>query len=443
MSAHKNSKTPSLIPLFSQHKTWEEVKRIIQALNNSGATTYLAGGCVRDALLNQIPKDFDIATSARPEEIIRLFPNSNKQGKAFGVVAVFHSRGQPIEVATFRKDGPYTDGRHPEYVEFLSDKEDALRRDFTVNALFYDLRTDKIIDYIGGIEDLQKKVIRTVGEPNKRFQEDHLRILRAIRFSIQLNFEIENSTKEILFKMKDKLFTISRERIYEEGLKIIKTGYFVKALTAFKELSLLQKLCPFLEKVNWPFCLNFWQSSESTISSQLLTSKNFLWSQAFYPILIQQEKEVLNTNGKWNTIFSHNLKKWKFPISILRAMNDIFYFSCCLLNIRPASFGKKMRILNSDFSESILFLSKNYLKNKNLDTDIIDKIKKDFLIRAPEGKLPEPLINGNDLKALGISEDKGMASMLEYLYDLQLEQQIQEKTKLLKIARSLDSQNKQ
>ena len=442
MNSYKNFKIPSLIPLFNQHKTWEEVKKIIQTLNDSGATAYLAGGCVRDALLNQIPKDFDIATSARPKEVLRLFPNSNKQGKAFGVVAVFHSKGQPIEVATFRKDGPYTDGRHPEYVEFLSDKEDALRRDFTVNALFYDLKTDKIIDYIGGIEDLQKKVIRTVGEPNKRFQEDHLRILRAIRFSIQLNFEIDNSTKDTLFQMKDKLFTISRERIYEEGLKIIKTGCFVKALTAFKELSLLQKLCPFLEKVDWPFCLNFWQSSESTIPAHLLTSKNFLWSQAFYPILIQQEKKVLNTNGKWNTIFSHNLKEWKFPISILRTMNDTLYSSCCLLDIRLASLGKKMRILNSDFSESVLFLSKNYLKNKKLSMDIIDKIRKEFLIRAPDGKLHEPLINGNDLKALGISEDKNMAHILEHLYDYQLEQKIIEKANLLKVAHSLYSQSK-
>ncbi|MDE0119331.1 MAG: CCA tRNA nucleotidyltransferase [Bdellovibrionales bacterium] len=478
MSSHKNVKIPNLIPLFSQHKNWQNVRKIIRTLNSSGAIAYLAGGCVRDALLNQVPKDFDVATSARPEDILRLFPNSNKQGKAFGVVAVFHPEGQSVEVATFRKDGPYTDGRHPEYVEFLSEKEDALRRDFTVNALFYDLKKEEIIDYVGGVLDLQKKIIRTVGEPEKRFQEDHLRILRAMRFSIRLYFEIDSITKKTLLKMKDKLFLISRERIYEECLKMLKTGNFMSTLTAFKELSLLQKFySPLLEQVDWPFCLHFWKSVEFKIPSYLRADKNFLWTQAFYPLLIQTENKVLNVKGKWDEAFSCNLKEWKFPISVLRVMNDIFYFSCCLLDIRPASFGKKMRILNSDFSESVLFLSKHYLKSKKLyrtgqespfsrghactselclplgnrsqkpqslnkisiNMNVIDEIQKEFLLRAPKGQLPDPLIKGNDLKVLGVSEDKGMADMLEYLYDFQLEKKIIEKEKLLKVASSLKS----
>ena len=164
-----------LIPVFKQHSNWSEVRKIIFTLKESGAKAYLAGGCVRDALLKKVPKDFDIATSAKPEEILKLFPGSNIQGKAFGVVSVSCKKGI-VEIATFRKDGPYIDGRHPKSVEFLSDKEDALRRDFTINALFYDLKTEKVIDYVDGIEDLQKKIIRTVGEPEKRFREDHLRI---------------------------------------------------------------------------------------------------------------------------------------------------------------------------------------------------------------------------------------------------------------------------
>ena len=439
MNSHKNFEISNISSLFSQHKNWQNVKKIIHTLNSSGATAYLAGGCVRDALLNQVPKDFDVATSAKPEEILRLFPNSNKQGKAFGVVAVFYPEGHAVEIATFRKDGPYTDGRHPEYVEFLSEKEDALRRDFTVNALFYDLKKEKIIDYVGGVADLQKKIIRTVGEPEKRFQEDHLRILRAMRFSIRFHFKIDSTTKKTLLKMKGKLFLISKERIQEECFKMLKTGPFVSTLTAFKELSLLHKFYPFLDQINWNFCLHFWQASEVTAPSDLRANKIFLWTHAFYPLLIQNENKVLNLHGKWNKDFHHNLKGWKFSISVLRAMNDIFYFSCCLLGIRQVSFGKKMRILDSELSESILFLSKNYLKNKKLSIDIIDKIQKDFLIRAPHGKLPGPLINGHDLKTFKVSEDKGMADMLEYLYDFQLENKITEKEKLLKIASSLHS----
>ena len=418
----------SLISVFSRHTNWFEVKKIILSLNKSGFTAYLAGGCVRDALLNRSPKDFDVATSAKPEEILRLFPNSNKQGKAFGVVAVFCSKGQ-VEVATFRKDGPYKDGRHPEYVEFLSDKEDALRRDFTVNALFYDLEKDKVIDYVNGMEDLEKRIIRTVGEPAKRFQEDHLRILRAVRFSIQLNFEIDILTKKILLEMRKTLLDISRERIYEESLKILKVGDFTRALPALKELGLLKQFWKLSEKVDWEFCSYFWSQS---FPSHLMNQKSFLWMQAFYPFLIQKEKEVLNSDGKWDSNFSHNLKEWKFPVVLIKIMNDIFYSSCCLLDIREVSFGKKLRILNSDISESVLFLSKNYLKKKKLSTNIIDKIEREFIIRAPQGKLSKPLLNGNDLKSFGIPEDKNMAGILERLYDIQIEQQIQNKAELLK-----------
>lgn len=418
----------SLIPIFRQHANWSEVKEIILALNKSGSTAYLAGGCVRDALLNRIPKDFDVATSAKPEEVLQLFPNSNKQGKAFGVVAVFCSKGQ-VEVATFRKDGPYTDGRHPEYVEFLSDKEDALRRDFTVNALFYDLKTDRVIDYVNGLEDLKKKIIKTVGEPAKRFREDHLRILRAVRFSTQLNFEIDILTKKTLLEMKDMLLDISRERIYEECFKILKVGDFTKALPAFEELGLLKQFWKLSKEVDWTFCSYFWNQP---LPFDLMNRKSFLWMQAFYPLLIQKEKEVLNSDGKWESNFSRNLKEWKFPVALIRVMNDIFYSSCCLLDMRKASFGKKLRILDSEISKSVLFLSKNYLKKKKLNTDIIDKIEKEFIIRSSQGKLSKPLVKGNDLKSLGIPEDKNMAGILKRLYDIQIEQQIQNKVELLK-----------
>ena len=418
----------NLVSIFNQHAHWSEVKKIILNLNEAGFTAYLAGGCVRDALLHRPPKDFDIATSAKPEEILQLFPHGNKQGKAFGVVAVSCLKGQ-VEVATFRKDGPYKDGRHPEYVEFLSDKEDALRRDFTVNALFYDLKTDKVIDYVNGIEDLQKKIIRTVGEPEKRFQEDHLRILRAVRFGLRLNFKIEDSTKEASLKMKDKLLIISKERIYEECFKILKSGEFQKAALAFKELGLLKQFRESLEEQDWHFATDFWSQ---TVPAELMKEKSFLWMQVFYPLLIQQEKEVLNSEGRWVSGFGGNLKKWKIPVAVIREMNDIFYSSCCLLGLREASFGEKLRIFNSGFSESVLFFSRNYLNKKDLNIDIIDKIEKEFVLRAPTGKLPEPLVDGNDLKSLGMPEDKRMAEWLERLYDIQLEQRIQDKGELLK-----------
>ena len=417
-----------LIPIFKQHSSWLEVRKIIFTLNESGAKAYLAGGCVRDALLKKIPKDFDIATSAKPEEILKLFPGSNVQGKAFGVVSVSCKKGI-VEIATFRKDGPYIDGRHPKFVEFLSDKEDALRRDFTINALFYNLETEKVIDYVDGIEDLQKKIIRTVGEPEKRFQEDHLRILRAIRFSVRLGFNLDSATEKKLLAMKSSLLKISRERVYEESLKILQSGDFIKSLSKFKELKLLDYfLGPFNQDIDWNFCLNFWKISYPEF---LLKEKDFLWANAFYPLLIQKEKEILDSKGRWKKSFHQNLKDWKFPVYLIRKINTILYDSYCILNIRSISFGKKLRILNSEVSDKVLFLSRNYLKNKFLDTDIIDKIEEEFKIRAPDNQLPVPLITGKDLKALGIPEDENMARNLENLYDIQLERNITDKKELL------------
>ena len=418
----------NLIHVFNKHPNWPEVKEIILILNKFGAKAYLAGGCVRDALLDRQPKDFDIATSAMPEEILQLFPNSTERGKAFGVVAVSCSNG-PVEVATFRKDGPYTDGRHPESVEFLSDKEDALRRDFTVNALFYNLKEEKIIDYVNGVKDLKNQIICTVGEPEKRFKEDHLRILRAVRFSIQLGFKLDVLTEKTLFEMKDTLQKISKERVYEECLKILKTGDFTGGLSAFKKLNLLKYFLGMQEDINWDFCLDFWKSS---VPISLLQEKTFLWMMAFYPLLIQKEKDILNKEGKWNPDLSRRFKIWKIPLTIIKQMNSIFYSSCCLMGIRKASLGKKLRMLDSTFLESISFLSRNYLNNKGLNTNIIDKIEKEFITRSINGQLHGPLVNGDDLKALGIPEDQNMSRILEELYDLQLEKQIKEKDALLK-----------
>src|SRR3569623_3460811 len=158
-----------------------EAIRIVQTLVNAGHEAVFAGGCVRDMLRGGEPKDYDVATSARPEQVRKIFPNSHAVGAHFGVIIVVMD-GQPFEVATFRRDGDYSDGRHPDAVEFTSAEEDAKRRDFTVNGLFYNPLKDEVIDHVGGRADLEKKILRAIGDPRQRFQEDHLRLLRAIRF---------------------------------------------------------------------------------------------------------------------------------------------------------------------------------------------------------------------------------------------------------------------
>ena len=445
-----------LISTFSKHLHWPEVRKIILTLNQKNFKSYLAGGCVRDALLGQIPKDFDIATEARPEEVIRLFPNSDKQGRAFGVVAISCSRrggenGERgvIEVATFRRDGLYRDGRHPEAVEFLSDREDAFRRDLTVNALFYSLEGDRVIDYVGGLEDLRNKVIRTVGEAQKRFQEDHLRILRAIRFSIQLGFKIEPITQRALFKMRFKLFKISRERVYEECLKILKLGNYVEALLAFKELDILESFCPMLEEEergldswagNLEFYLKFWKQA-----FQEQEDEAFIWTQAFFPLLFQKREELLEKGTSQKRIsqkrisqFRQSLRDWKFPLGVIRGVHTLFFDSLCILDIKSVSLGKKLKIRDSELASKIFILSRNTLKSKNLKPDIIDKIEQAFQERICEnGKLPSPLVNGNDLKDLKVPADNRRAIWLEELYEFQLENKLVDKNLLLERLKSL------
>lgn len=427
----------NLEAIFSRHELWPAVKHIIQKLESAGFLSYLAGGCIRDALLGQTPKDFDVATSARPDDIIRLFPNSNEQGKTFGVVAVFcHALTDPaavtgtVEVATFRKDGPYTDGRHPRYVKFLSDKEDALRRDFTVNALFYHLKTNQIIDYVDGCQDLKARIIRTVGSPEKRFQEDRLRILRALRFSIQLGFDLDPETKRAIFEMKDLLWVIAKERIYAECVKMLQTKKFHSVMETFKDLGLLKHIVPIIKQVNWQKCVAFWKEIKLSKQDEFIHTC-FLWTCALYPLLMQLKTSVIHSSGRWNPDFNHRLKTWKFPLVLIRQIHEIFTGSCQILSPKSkVSLGKKLRIFRSSFIKEILFLSKSYAKDKLTD---INKIEEEFKKRAVEGVLPAPLVTGDDLKALGITEGKNMAQYLDKIYDYQLEQQITKKDKLLQM----------
>ena len=189
--------------------------KIIKKLNRSGYESLLAGGCVRDMILKRPAKDYDVATSAEPADVIRLFKRTLKVGVKFGVVIVLTDRSQ-VEVATFRTESGYTDGRHPANVRFATAAEDASRRDFTINGMFYNPLKKKVIDYVNGRADLKKQLIRTIGRPAERFSEDYLRMLRAVRFSTQLGFRIEPKTFSAIKKNAKNIHGISGERIAME-----------------------------------------------------------------------------------------------------------------------------------------------------------------------------------------------------------------------------------
>lgn len=178
---------------LEKHSDWKAALTILQTLVDNGHRALIAGGAVRDLLLGREANDIDIGTSATPEQVEALFEKTVMVGRQFGVSRVI-LQDADIEVATFRKDGPYKDGRKPESVQYSSEQEDAHRRDFTINGMFYDPLSKKVVDFVQGQEDLNKKIIRAIGDPQLRFEEDKLRILRAVRFHSQLNFSIEKET---------------------------------------------------------------------------------------------------------------------------------------------------------------------------------------------------------------------------------------------------------
>jgi poly(A) polymerase len=185
---------------------------IIKRLQSNGFQALLAGGCVRDMLLGRQANDYDVATDAQPKDVIRLFRRTLKVGAKFGVVIVL-ADNQQVEVATFRTESGYADGRHPAAVRFATAEEDASRRDFTINGMFYDPLTDKVIDYVNGQGDLERQIVRTIGRPEERFAEDYLRMLRAVRFSTQLGFAVDAATFSAVCRLAGNIVKISGERI--------------------------------------------------------------------------------------------------------------------------------------------------------------------------------------------------------------------------------------
>lgn len=194
---------------------------IARALRRAGYTTYWVGGCVRDRLLGREPQDIDIATDALPDQVLRVFPAGRPVGRAFGVILVPDGAGQMVEVATFREDHGIDDGRHPLRISFSDARNDALRRDFTINALFMDPVSGEIIDFVGGREDLAKRLIRAVGDPAHRFAEDALRLLRAVRFASTLEFTIESGTATALRAAATGIRNVSAERVRIELTRLL------------------------------------------------------------------------------------------------------------------------------------------------------------------------------------------------------------------------------
>jgi len=227
---------------------------IVERLRGEGYDAYFAGGCVRDLLLNHQPADFDVATSAHPEAVLKMFPRTFAVGAHFGVILVADELdGQEIvtEVATFRSDGAYSDGRRPESVQFSeSAEEDVVRRDFTINGVLFDPQTGEVLDFVGGRADLAAKLVRAIGDPTQRFGEDRLRMLRAVRFAARFEFEIESSTEAAIKRSAAQIHQVSYERIRDELTRMLTEGHARRAFELLDRTGLLKEVLPEIDRLH-------------------------------------------------------------------------------------------------------------------------------------------------------------------------------------------------
>src|SRR5215469_1007586 len=222
----------------------ELADQICATLRRSGHQAYLVGGCVRDLILGREPADYDVTTDARPERVLELFPRGLTVGARFGVILVVED-GIQVEVATFRSDIGYTDGRHPDAVAYAkTPQEDVERRDFTINGLLMDPATNEVLDFVGGRADLQAGIVRAIGEPRRRFEEDKLRMLRGVRFAARFGYEIEPATMAAAKQLAHKVLEVSLERIREELTKILTEGKARRGFELLDETGLLAVVLP-------------------------------------------------------------------------------------------------------------------------------------------------------------------------------------------------------
>ena len=309
-----------------------EATRICARLHESGHVAYFAGGCVRDALLGREPKDFDVATDATPDRVREIFGKRKTLafGASFGVIGVLPAKRpdfdvQPTEVATFRSDGQYSDGRRPDKVHYGDAEHDALRRDFTINGLFFDPADEKVIDFVGGQADLAAGCLRTIGSAEERFEEDKLRMLRAVRFATTLGFELEPQTKAEIIQRAHEIEVVSGERIGAEMRRILVSIHAPRGLELLTECGLDRLIMPDLQLADRQPLIEYlghresMQFESSMALVVLVIAKHpsapaidalIQWMKKCWRLSGEQTRQIAAAASHWQVIAKADQKKW-------------------------------------------------------------------------------------------------------------------------------------
>ena len=414
---------------------------IVRCLQNRGFEALWAGGCVRDQLLGTEPKDYDVATNALPSEVQATFSDrpTLAMGAAFGVISVRGPRGAgQVEVATFRHDVSYSDGRRPDEVIFSTAQEDAQRRDFTINGLFYDPLTDQIADYVGGRADLEKRVICAIGSPTQRFSEDKLRMLRALRFATTLDFEIDAGTYQAIADHAAGIHVVSAERIAGELRQMLVHANRAKAVELLRQCKLLDELFPEVSSVPTDDL-----TSDTQVSAAWNRSRTALaaLAQPGFPVALATLLwEVRQQPDSTSQTIDKICRRWRLSNDETSTIVWLLEHDAVVRNSRNESWPHLQRILIHQHIDSLLQLADAIVSAHGISHDDVDFCRRKLTLPA-EQLNPNPLISGDDLIAAGLPSGKWFKQILAQVRDAQLVGEIHDQDEAIELAQSIWKQS--
>lgn len=405
--------------MTDHRKAWDAALEIIKTLRAEGHSALLAGGCVRDKLLDRTPKDFDVVTDATPVRVREMFPRSRKVGAKFGVMLV-RKYGHDIEVATFRSDGTYSDGRHPDTVSFGSEVEDARRRDFTINGLFYDPLDGRVIDHVDGRADIEAGIIRTIGSPHQRFTEDHLRMLRAVRFAARLNFGIHHETANAIKRSAERLQSISPERIWMELEILLTDASRATGWSLLVELELRAHLC-----AAWP--VN--EGDDALVAARLA---------ALSPSVISTPLALAAVLGSFKLDTVESVCKG------LRLSNYISATTAWLIGAlgqaraaEALDLAELKTLMAHEAWSDLLQLLRVDLTAKGEDVERLERLQSRAAAVESDRVNPAPLLTGDDLCDMGMHAGPRLGEVLKAVRRAQLNEQIASRMEAELLAKGL------
>jgi poly(A) polymerase len=406
-------------------------------LRAAGYQAYLAGGCVRDALLGKTPKDYDIATDARPEAVQKLFSQTLPVGSQFGVIIVVIER-EAFAVSTFRHDGPYLDGRHPSHVRYGTLEEDILRRDFTINGMMYDPERDTVIDLIEGRKDLDRRIIRAIGVPEERFQEDRLRMVRAVRFAAGLGFTIEENTLRAIRAQAPAIARIAWERIGEEITRILTEGAARRGFELLDESGLLAVILPEITAMKGVEQTPDYHPEGDVFTHTMIALGHLerptetlaygcLLHDVGKPLCFQKEGEKITFYGhteKGADIAVEALKRLKRSRAVWERVAYLVKDHLRHIQAPKMRLSTLKRFLGEEGIEELLELTRIDALSSNGDLSYYEFCKQKLAELNQEEIHPPPLIGGKDLIEMGFTPGPIFQRILKDVEEAQLNGEI-------------------